>query len=149
MKITVRNATSSDAATIANFQVAMARETEDKALDSALVETAVLAVFEDPSKGFYLVAEMEGVVVASLLITTEWSDWRNSDMWYIQSVFVIREQRGKGVFKTMYGLVMDLAKAQAIKFVRLYVEIENEAAQNVYQSLGMKRMPYYMYDAEV
>lgn len=149
MSFQIRSATRDDASFIAGFQVSMARETEDKQLDASLVETAVRAVFEDDSKGFYVVAEAEGVVVASLMITYEWSDWRNSNMWYIQSVFVVEEYRSQGVFRAMYEFVMDRAREQNTMFVRLYVEVDNDRAQRVYESLGMKRMPYYMYDVRV
>ncbi len=149
MPFKIRSAHPEDANSIAKFQVAMALETENKQLDEDNVKQAVDAVFDDPGKGFYIVGESAGNVVSSLLITYEWSDWRNSNLWYIQSVFVVEEVRGQGIFKSMYNFVMDMAKSEQIMFVRLYVELENEAAQKVYESLGMKRMPYYMYDVKV
>ena len=149
MSLNIRIGTIDDANSIAGFQVAMALETEEKTLDPAIVEAAVRAVFEDSSRGFYLVAEIDGEVVGSLLITYEWSDWRNTNIWYIQSLFVTHEHRGQGVFKTMYGRVKELAREQNVMFVRLYVEVENERAQKVYESLGMRRMPYYMFDAKI
>jgi ribosomal protein S18 acetylase RimI-like enzyme len=152
MPINVRDAVVEDAGSIASFQIAMALETEDKKLDPEVVLPAVKAVFEDSSRGFYLVAESDddqSKVVGSLLVTFEWSDWRNSNMWYIQSVFVDADHRGKGAFKKMYQTVIEMAKAKNVMFVRLYVEVENEAAQKVYESLGMKRMPYYMYDVRI
>jgi len=155
MTITIRDAAVADAPHIANFQIAMALETEDKKLDPQIVEPAVLAVFEEPSRGFYLIAETVSdddntpKVIGSLLVTYEWSDWRNSNMWYIQSVFVDADHRGQGAFKQMYNHVLALAKKDNVMFVRLYVEVENEAAQKVYESLGMKRMPYYMYDVKI
>ncbi len=152
MPIEIRNAMPSDAETIARYQIAMALETEDKQLAPDTVLHAVNAVFEDSSRGFYLVAESTDavpLVIGSLLVTYEWSDWRNSNMWYIQSVFVDAKQRGQGVFKQLYHRVIEMAKQQNVMFVRLYVEMENEAAQKVYESLGMKRMPYYMYDVKI
>lgn len=149
MSANIREATIEDAPSIAGFQIAMALETENKQLDPSIVEQAVQAVFEDASRGFYLVGEVNGDVVGSLLITYEWSDWRNCDMWYIQSLFVEANHRGQGVFKKLYRQVIDLAKSKNVMFVRLYVEFENELAQKVYESLGMKRMPYYMYDVKV
>ncbi len=160
----VRKAVRPDAKSIAHFQILMAMETEGKTLDDSIVLTAVEAVFDDPQKGFYFVAEMEGSemegsdvegpdserqVIASLLITYEWSDWRKSNIWYIQSVFVKSEHRGQGVFKQMYKTVTDEAKQLGVKHIRLYVETENEKAQRVYESLGMKRLPYFMYDAKI
>lgn len=149
MSATIREATIDDAQSIAGFQIAMAKETEDKKLEPAVVEPAVRAVFEDSSRGFYLVGELGGKVVGSLLVTYEWSDWRNCDMWYIQSLFVEKEFRGQGVFKAMYQRVIQMAKEKSAMFVRLYVEVDNEPAQRAYESLGMKRMPYYMYDIKI
>ena len=153
MSIQIRTGQPEDGRTIASFQVAMAKETEDKVLDPSIVEPAVEKVFKDPAKGFYVVATSEEndkpAVIGSLLITYEWSDWRNSNMWYIQSVYVTPDFRGKGVFKRLYQHVIELAKENDVMFVRLYVEVENERAQRVYESLGMKKMPYYMYDIKV
>ncbi len=149
MSETIRYATAEDAEAIAGFQIAMAKETEDKTLDPNVVNPAVKSVFSDPQKGIYLVADHGGKAVGSLLITYEWSDWRNSNMWYIQSVYVLPEHRGKGLFGMMYRKVVELAKEDGAMFVRLYVETENEKAQRVYEKLGMKRMPYYMYDVRI
>ena len=149
MSIQIRRGQPHDAKSIAEFQIAMALETENKILEPVVVEPAVDQVFNDPAKGFYLVATTQDSVIGSLLITYEWSDWRNSNMWYIQSVYVTPEYRGQGIFKSLYQEVMQLAQQNSVMFVRLYVEVENERAQKVYESLGMKKMPYFMYDVKV
>lgn len=149
MDYQIRPAVLEDAQTIADFQISMALETENKKLDPGIVLPAVKRVFEDGDKGKYLVADQNGEVIGSLLITFEWSDWRNSNLWYIQSVFVKDTARGKGVFKALYNQVLEEAKQDDAMFVRLYVETENEAAQKVYEKLGMKRLPYYMYDIKL
>lgn len=149
MTVTIRKAVTADAATIAEFQLAMALETEGKQLELEVVGPAVDEVFANPSRGFYLVGEIAGEVAGSLMVTYEWSDWRNSNLWYIQSVFVRKEYRGRGVFKNLYQAVLEQARVQKAGYVRLYVETDNERAQKVYESLGMKRLPYYMYDIKV
>lgn len=149
MKTVIRRATKSDAATIANFQLAMAMETESKSLDIGVVLPAVESVFGDPSKGHYYVADVDGEVVGCLMITFEWSDWRNSNIWYIQSVFVAQQHRGKGIFKSLYHEVMREARENDVLFIRLYVEKENTRAQKTYEALGMKQLPYFMYDVRV
>ena len=149
MSYLVLKATRDDAHRIAEFQLAMAWETEKKQLDLATVLTAVNAVFEDVSRGQYIVAKHEDIVVASLLITYEWSDWRNSNMWYIQSVYVSPAHRRQGVFSRMYSGVIEGAKQEQVRFVRLYVETENEKAQQTYEKHGMQRLPYFMYQAEI
>lgn len=145
----IRSATIDDAKFIASFQMSMAMETEGKVLDESIVVPAVEAVFEDPGKGFYLVAERGDDVCGSLLVTYEWSDWRNSTMWYIQSVFIDKPHRGQGIFKSMYQSVYEMALKQDVMFIRLYVETDNTHAQKVYEALGMKKMPYFMYDVRV
>ncbi len=149
MPAEVRSATFDDAESIARFQVLMAKETEDKTLDPDVVLIAVRAVFDDPQKGFYLVGEVAGTVISSLMITFEWSDWRNTNIWYLQSVFVEPAHRGQGVFKQMYQTVVERARENNVQHLRLYVETDNQAAQQVYQTLGMKRMPYFMYDVKI
>ena len=148
-EILVRDGELSDAPTIANFQIRMAMETEEKTLLPEVVQPAVEAVFSDSGKGQYLVAVSDSQVVGSLLITYEWSDWRNCHMWYIQSVYVHPDFRGQGIFGKLYDEVIARAKSDGAMFVRLYVEVENERAQKTYEKLGMKRMPYYMYDVKV
>ena len=152
MKTVVRRATKSDSSTIANFQVAMAMETESKSLDIDVVLPAVESVFDETAngaKGHYYVADADGEVVGCLMITFEWSDWRNSNIWYIQSVFVSEPHRGQGVFKSLYQEVMREAKEHQVMYVRLYVEKDNERAQKTYESLGMKQLPYLMYDVRI
>jgi GNAT superfamily N-acetyltransferase len=145
----IRLASVADADAIARFQFEMAWETEAKRLDSATVPAGVRAVFADPSRGAYWVAESGGEVIASLLVTREWSDWRNTDIWYIQSVFVCGPFRGQGCFGQMYQAVVDQARTQGVKVVRLYVETDNQRAQSVYRKLGMKPLPYHMYQADL
>lgn len=149
MGIQIQRAQKHDAEAIADFQQRMAWETEEKKLDMAVVLPAVEAVFDDPEKGFYLVAKSGDQTVASLLITFEWSDWRNSQIWYIQSVYVLADFRRQGIYRKMYDFVIGKAKEHEVRFVRLYVETENERAQSVYQNLGMKRLPYYMYQTDL
>jgi len=146
----VRPAIAADAETIIDFQVRMAWETEHKVLPRDRVEPGVRGVFADRTRGEYFVAEAgpAGPVVASLLVTTEWSDWRNTDIWYIQSVYVHADHRGRGCFRHMHANVVEQAKQRDVRVVRLYVETDNSAAQQVYERLGMQRLPYHMYQLE-
>lgn len=138
-----------DAAEIVAFQCRMAHETEDKILDKAVVTSAVTAVFQDPTKGFYVVARDGEALAACVLITYEWSDWRNSNLWYFQSVYVASEYRRRGIFSQIYSEVVNRAKKAGAMFVRLYVEKDNERAQRTYEKLGMTKMPYLMYDVKI
>ncbi len=142
----IRKALPGDAPAIASFQVSMALETEQLVLDGPTVAKGVEAIFRDPSKGSYYVAESGERVVASLLITYEWSDWRNSNVWWIQSVYVVPQFRRQGVFKKLYYHVKDLAVGQDIAGLRLYVETENRRARQTYESLGMNSGHYAFYE---
>ena len=142
-----RAAQSSDRDVIVDFQVAMARETEDVALDREICTKGVAAVFDNPSLGRYFVAESAGRVVASLLLTYEWSDWRNGMVWWIQSVFVAPEVRGQRVYAGLYEHVKRLAEADdAIRGIRLYVDRRNTRAQEVYTRLGMNGEHYQVFE---
>lgn len=142
----IRTAIPGDAESIIDFQVRMAWETEKYALDRPTVTKGVQAVFEDPSRGRYYVAEDSGKVIASLLITYEWSDWRNCNVWWFQSVFVIPEYRRKGIFREMYSHIRSLAGGQNIAGLRLYVETRNEKARKTYEALGMSSEHYSFYE---
>lgn len=145
--ITVRHASSKDVPSIAAFNIAMARETEGKQLDLETISAGVASLFKHTELGFYLVAEQEGKTLASLMITTEWSDWRNGLFWWIQSVYVVPEARRQGLFTQLYRHVESLAAAEPnICGFRLYVEKENEVAKAVYRSLGMNETHYRLFE---
>uniref|UniRef100_UPI004048FE69 GNAT family N-acetyltransferase n=1 Tax=Fulvivirga sp. TaxID=1931237 RepID=UPI004048FE69 len=133
--------------TIVDFQILMASETEDMKLDKETLLSGVEAVFEDPGKGTYYVATEEEVVIACLLITPEWSEWRNGTVWWIQSVYVVKEHRGKGIFKALYNYIKAMVEGdETLKGIRLYVEKENTKAQAVYERLGMTAEHYKLYE---
>jgi len=150
MGIKVREAAASDAQVIARFNASMARETEGITLEWERVAAGVRAVFEKPERGWYLVAEDErGQVVGQLMVTYEWSDWRNGVFWWIQSVYVAPEARGRGVYKTLYGHLLRRAESDGgVCGIRLYVEKHNERARGVYTSAGMKPAEYDMYEVD-
>ncbi len=136
-----------DGATIAEFQLAMAKETESLALDSEICGKGVRAVFDDPGKGRYFVATVGGRIAASLLITYEWSDWRNGTVWWIQSVYVLPEHRGRKLFSGFYAFVKALAASEpAVQGLRLYVEKKNRSAQNAYSAVGMSADHYDLFE---
>ena len=125
----------------------MAWETEQKKLDEVVLSKGVLALIEDSNKGFYLVAEQNSRVVGSLMVTTEWSDWRNAVFWWIQSVYIAPDYRRQGIYAQLYAQVKALAeKQQDVCGFRLYVEKENLIAQKTYESLGMEQSHYLMYE---
>ncbi len=156
MSISIRNATRADIDRIAGFQQAMAIETEGRTLDPSVSTQGITAIFDDPLKGFYIVAVSDSdegsadEVVGSLLITYEWSDWSNANHWWIQSVYVDAAWRRKGVYRTMYEHILTLTVGRSdICSIRLYVERTNTIAQQTYKSLGMSHSHYDMYEIDL
>lgn len=148
--VTIRDAGRGDAAALAGFNVAMALETEDKRLHPQTVERGVTALLEAPEKGFYLVADVDGRAAGCLMVTFEWSDWRDGDFWWIQSVFVQPGQRGKGVFRALYREVRRRADTHGgVCGLRLYVEERNNNARQTYRRLGMRRTGYLVMEQEL
>jgi len=146
----IRIANVEDAASLIEFNQAMALETEGVRLDAQTLKSGVEAVFADDRKGFYVVAEMDQYIVGGLMITFEWSDWRASWFWWIQSVYVAPEFRGKGVYRRLYEFVIGKAKERGnVCGFRLYVENENAAARAVYEKLGMDESHYLMYETTI
>lgn len=146
-KIQVRKAAADDWEVIARFNTAMARETEQKELPLPVISAGVQAVFKNPGYGFYGVAEIEKNIVGCLMVTLEWSDWRNGVFWWIQSVYVKPEFRNKGVYRSLYEFVKKTAKENPeVCGFRLYVEKENHRAQKTYQALGMGETDYRLYE---
>jgi ribosomal protein S18 acetylase RimI-like enzyme len=144
--ITIRKASPGDAEAIIDFQQKMAWETEEMTLETEIVSKGVKAVFASQVRGQYWVAEDESGVVASLLITYEWSDWRNASVWWFQSVYVLPSHRRRGIFRSMYLHIRKEAEKEGIAGLRLYVETNNTRAQKTYEALGMKREHYAMYE---
>jgi GNAT superfamily N-acetyltransferase len=144
--ISIRKAITEDAHSIIDFQIKMALETESIDLDRKIVTKGVNAVLNDKNLGQYFVAESEDEVIASLLITNEWSDWRNCNVWWFQSVYVLPGFRRKGVFRKMYNFIKQLAEANDIAGLRLYVEKRNSSARKTYETLGMNSEHYSFYE---
>ena len=149
VEILVRPAVRDDAEFLVRGNAEMALETEHLSLDLDRLRDGVHALFDDPARGGYYIAEMAGRRAGQLMITYEWSDWRNGLFWWIQSVFVERDCRGRGVFKALFGHVEKLAKSQSgVCGLRLYVENNNTRAQATYQRVGMQRTVYQMFEVD-
>jgi ribosomal protein S18 acetylase RimI-like enzyme len=146
----IRKARPTDAAVIAEFNTRIAWETEKLHLDPQTIRRGVRAVLKDPGKGTYFVAEIEGAVVGQLLITYEWSDWRNGNFWWIQSVYVAAAHRQAGVFRSLFAQVQKLAQARRdVCGLRLYVEKHNDRAQHAYAKLGMAKTHYEVFETDL
>ncbi|HXU45129.1 MAG TPA: GNAT family N-acetyltransferase [Thermoanaerobaculia bacterium] len=146
-QVTVRPALATEAPWILASQLAMARETEGLDLDPERVGRGVAAVFDDPRRGQYWVAEVEGRVAGCLLTTPEWSDWRAGWVLWIQSVYVTPEARGRGIFRRLYATLKARVEADPdLCGLRLYVDRRNASAQGVYQGVGMSREHYDLFE---
>ena len=147
MEINIREAKEKDSETIAQFQVEMAMETEHYQLDLTTVSKGVAAVISQNNLGRYFIVEDQGKTIASLLITYEWSDWRNVMIWWIQSVFVIKEYRRKGIYTKLYQHIKNQVQHDAnIGGIRLYVDKTNINAQKTYHKVGMNGEHYHLFE---
>ncbi len=152
-RIHIRPARQDDVEAIVMFNAAMALETENRGLDLATLRKGSLAFLESPGYGFYIVAELPEDTnykpVGQLMITYEWSDWRNGVFWWIQSVYVVPDRRGLGVFRAMHDHILVKAKADPrVCGIRLYVERENHRAQTVYQHVGLTPSVYTIFEQD-
>jgi len=144
---TLRQAVLIDAPVIASFQIKMAWETERYKLNFDTVTKGVEVVLHDSNKGMYYVVEYEGNVIACMLITTEWSDWRNGTVLWIQSLYVETKHRQKGIFKMMYNHIKNMVlENENLKGIRLYVDKTNTKAVNVYNKMGMNSNHYKLFE---
>lgn len=146
-RVKIREATMADMATLVTFQQKMAQETEGIILDESTLRQGLSRLLGDATKGKYYVAEDRGTVLGCLMTTYEWSDWRNGNVIWIQSVYVPAVHRGKGVYKALYRFIQQLVQAdENLRGIRLYVDKTNKAAQKVYEKLGMNGEHYQMYE---
>ncbi len=147
---TIREAAPQDCETIARFNVLLARESESLALDPSVVCQGVQALLGDRRKGIYFVAGAVGAVIGQVLITYEWSDWRNGNIWWLQSVYVQKDFRRRGIFKALFTHVLEQARRQTeVCGVRLYMDTHNDAARQAYRRLGMKQTNYVVFETEM
>ena len=147
MDILIRNAEATDWATIAEFNRALATETENKVLEWDTVATGVRKVLADPARGRYFIAETGGRIVGMTMITFEWSDWRDGWIWWIQSVYVHPDARGRKVFSGLYRHIESLARSEKVRAMRLYVLNDNQRARATYLKLGMHESGYTVLEA--
>ena len=143
----IRRALAQDAEELAEFNSNIARETEGVELIPEVIGAGVRAMIENPQMGFYLVVELDNGIQASLMVTTEWSDWRNGMFWWIQSVYVEPDWRRQGLYRRLYEEVKRLAAMdRGVCGYRLYVEKDNRIAQQTYAALGMAECDYRLYE---
>jgi ribosomal protein S18 acetylase RimI-like enzyme len=146
----VRKAKLDDLEQIIDFNIKIAEESEGKILDKNIVRKGVEAILKDETKGFYLVAETKdnsALICGQLMITFEWSDWRNKNIWWIQSVYVDKKYRNMKVFSQLYRTVTKRALSEKnVCGLKLYVQKDNKSAKQVYESLGMKKIPYEIFE---
>jgi GNAT superfamily N-acetyltransferase len=147
----IRTAVPADAAVLADFNIRLAFETESLKLDPETVRQGVAAVLADAAKGSYFVAEMPGGEVGGqLMITYEWSDWRNGNIWWIQSVYVKHEFRGQGIFKALFDHLERRAReTKGVCALRLYMDKHNQQARRAYQKLGLTETNYQVFEFEI
>ncbi len=149
LEFTIRDANMGDAPTLAQFNQGLAEETEGKLLDDAIILAGVSAGIKRPDRCRYFVAHLEDKIIGQAMITYEWSDWRNGELWWLQSVYVHPDFRRRGVFTGLYRHVEQLARENdQVRGLRLYVEEENGTGQDVYSHLGMKHAGYHVYEVE-
>ncbi len=149
MPIIIRQANDNDADIIVRFNLALAEESEGRRLDRGTVDAGVEAVLRDPAKGLYFLAKENQAIIGQLMLTREWSDWRNGSFWWIQSVYVKAERRGRGVFRALYQHVLNEAKRTPnVCGLRLYVDKDNRTATEVYRRSGMQVTHYDMLEVD-
>ena len=146
LKIFIRQAVSGDLNKILDFQLKMAEETEGLLLPPEKLRPGIEAALNDKNKGLYFMAETKGEIAGSLMITREWSDWRNAWVAWIQSVYVRPEFRRKGIYSALYRHVKALVEKGEYAGIRLYVDKTNTAAQKTYSALGMNGEHYRLFE---
>ena len=145
----IRTAKIGDAEAIAAQNISLAKESENIVLKPETVLEGVKALLSDKKKGFYLVAEENDTIVGQLMITVEWSDWRNKPIWWVQSVYVQKEWRKKGVFTQLLDYIRQKARKQGVAFLRLYAHKNNRPALQVYEKIGWKQEPYVVHHLQL
>ncbi|MCX6665564.1 MAG: GNAT family N-acetyltransferase [Euryarchaeota archaeon] len=145
----IRKAILDDAKAIATQNILLAKESEGLVLDAKTVFAGVSALLSDDRKGFYVVAEEDKKIIGQMMITFEWSDWRDTNIWWMQSVYVQKQWRAKGVFTKLFSYIQQQACKHHVSILRLYTHESNSVAQAVYQQIGMRKEPYMFYQKTI
>jgi GNAT superfamily N-acetyltransferase len=143
MPLTIRRATPADAGIVTEFNRLLALESEGKTLDLAVLRSGVEAALADTAKAWYFLCHDQGEILGQTMLTFEWSDWRNGWIWWIQSVYVRSDARRRGVFRLLFEHIRTLAtQTPGVVGIRLYVERDNDTAQQTYERMGLERTTY-------
>jgi RimJ/RimL family protein N-acetyltransferase len=145
----IRKATLNDADAITTQNILLATESEEISLSYETVFTGVKSLLSDPNKGFYVVAEENNKIIGQIMITFEWSDWRNTTIWWIQSVYVQKRWRKKGAFSKLFEYIQQQALYSQVHILRLYTHKNNIIAQKIYQHIGMEKQPYVIFQHNI
>ena len=145
----IRKAILDDAKAIATQNILLAKESEGLVLDAKVVFTGVSSLLSDKRKGFYVVAEENNEIIGQMMITFEWSDWRNTNIWCIQSVYVQKQWRKKKIFTGLFEYIQQQARKHHVSILRLYTYEKNTVAQSVYQQIDMRKEPYMFYQKKI
>jgi len=147
--ITVRDATPADIDAIIDYNRRLAEESEGKTLNPKVISAGVRRGFNSPEMCRYFVAEVDGRVAGTTMLTYELTDWRDGVVWWLQSVFVEPEHRGHGVFRSIYRHIESLAKDHPdVRALRLYVHHDNARAMKTYEAMGMTKAGYELYEQD-
>jgi len=147
----IRLAEVRDVDALVEFNLSLALETEKRQLERTRLRAGVESLLSDAARGMYVVMEHRpsGLVIGQVMITFEWSDWRNAVFWWLQSVYVHREWRRLGVWTRLYGYVLREAESRGdVAGIRLYVEQDNTIAQTVYERMGLSPPPYRVFEKD-
>lgn len=138
----IRKATIHDLESITKNNISLALETENRKMDASTVQNGIKAVFLDPRKGFYLIAENDNNIIGQIFITEEWSDWRNANIWWMHRIYVQETWRNKGVFTSLIQKIKHMADEEGIYVLRLYAFNKNEKAIKIHKKLGFDNSPF-------
>ncbi len=141
----IRKAELTDAASLATNNMHLAWETEQTHLDHDTTLQGVASLLKDKHKGFYLISVEKDQIIGQVMITYEWSDWYNYQIWWLQSVYVVPKKRREKIFHLLFTEIKNLARKQGVSLLKLYVRMDNQAAQQVYTKIGMRKSDYYIY----
>ncbi len=145
--LAVRTADAADCDLIVEFQLTMAIESENLALDRETVTRGVARVLSDPAIGEYLITEENSTPTGCVLLQREWSDWRAKWVYWIHSLYVVPSSRRQGTFKKLYELLKNRAENDFdCSGLRLYVDRGNLTAQRAYEKVGMTQDHYVLYE---
>jgi RimJ/RimL family protein N-acetyltransferase len=141
--MSARRAVLDDLPYLVKFTAEEAREAENSVKIPETLTKGIKKALEDDSVAMYwILSDENNHPIGSVSALKEWSDWNAGYYWWIQSMYLVPSQRGKGKMKTLLDAVKSAMAQEHGLQLRLYVHEGNKTAIKAYEKAKFVHSKY-------